>query len=463
MSMQERKSQRLRNIIVVAIANLLVCSLSAQSGIVPAKPVLSPEEETLRKLIAIATNPNDNGLQLVDTFSRHSKYLITNSSSLAFPNAIGTAILSRQTRYDGNMARVVYTWTSRLKEIQQHDTVAMYTSLGRLQEIIARTIPNVKDSFYNAPTYSQAVELTWSWKPAAGIELRLRALTGQRYNLPNQITLELSAHKTLKQDKKRILDSLFHHYDTLINGATSRNELVAYSVTLYNSMEQEGLSQDEAIKKFKPVFKKVADKDIAAAFEIMLQVDSRISAAFRSELSADQALTIRKLAQGVVDDFNAKYYGAKPQSQTKTNTQTRIVKAAVEPYNAYYTNAEKPDANSKYVYIYSKDTLGNYKVKTAWITPNRGKGTLWSLNSGPVETVNSSYFEKDGQKWVAVHIGHCVGCGGSGVEVTRTPYTYYREEKGIYNKYTYSGSGVNVTSKTCSMCYGAGYSITRIQ
>lgn len=74
-----------KRILATLVACAAACCPEAQPANTPAKPALMAEEETLKKVLAIAMDPNDNGLQLVDTFSAHSRYLVTNASTLSFP------------------------------------------------------------------------------------------------------------------------------------------------------------------------------------------------------------------------------------------------------------------------------------------------------------------------------------------------------------------------------------------
>lgn len=444
--------------IALILCLCMIISANAQK-IASIKPVVNEEELALKKLLTIATNPADNGLKLVDTISPNNKYLVTTASTITFPGAIGTSILSRSTSYKGNVADIYYTWSSLIKKIPQSDSLSFNKRIGQLQEIISRIIPNVRDTFYIQKTYNN--EMIWEWEVKKNHKLKLTALVQQKYNLPNEVKLQLTVNKSLKQDQKRITDSLFNSYSKLIQEAASRKNATSYFLSLLKVLAYEGLPQSEILNKTKPIFKTVANKDMGAASKIIIDAPEYAWKAFQGELSPEQLVTFKSNAKKVSDDFNAKYFPK--QTETQGNGLS-AAKPKKEDFNGYFSNDPYPKAGSKFVYVSYRDANGLYKIKEVSLKRKGGHVKKWFIEShGTEQVVDDSYFALSNTKWKAVHIGDCSVCYGTGTEVTRTPYTYYYEEKGIYNKYTYSGSGYNTTSKVCSLCQGEGFRISKLQ
>jgi hypothetical protein len=445
---------------LMQVSLIFACSLVAKAqenkSVILAKPTESAEETALRKLLAIAKDPLNNGLVLMDTISPNNTVSVGHATTVPLPGAMVSQMLTRDVRYNGNLATVNYTWRSVIAEIAQGDTLSLNRQLGRLQELLFKVMPGVRDSF-STTTDANSTLLEWRWNAGKQIFFILKANTRKKYNLPDEVALWFSVSKTLVQNQARIIDSIYAKYTQLTKDAASRKDATSYCISLFNFMEQEGLTRAEAIEKIKPLFKFVADRDIAAGFDVMIKLPMDAILPFRALLTAEQLAAIGRLTQGVIDDFAKSQYGTvNPTPKPEPAVQKPVVKSRFTFYHTLYKNT----VTKRYMYVISlDDSLHKFTIQEAWIEPKRYKTDRWSLRKSISSMVAYSFFEPAAQ-WQAVDVHNCYSCDGSGVLVTRTPYTYYVEEKGIYNKYTYSGSGVNVSSRQCDMCYGAGYTET---
>lgn len=444
--------------LLILLCTTTICIAQQKEGVV--KPAVNPEEQALKKLFAIATNAADNGLKLVDTISPNNKYLVTNASTVPFPSAIGTVISFRSTSYKGNVADINYTWSVLIKKIPQADSLAFNKRIGQLQEIIARILPKVRDTFYIQKNYNK--ELIWEWELKKNHKLKLTALVEQKYNLPNEVKLQLTVNKSLKQDQKRITDSLFNGYSKLISEATSRKDATYYFLTLMKVLEFEGMPTNDILTKVKPIFKSIANNDMGAASNIMIACPQYALQAFQAELSPEQLTTLKNHAKNLVDNFNAKYYSKKTETQ---GGGASLVSATGkrEDFNQYFTNAPTPSHTSKYIFVEYRDIDGRYKIQEVNFKQKSGTNVWFVTRRNLNQMISDADIDAMGGKWKAVHIGDCPVCQGTGIEITKTPYSYYYETKGIYNKYTYSGSGYKTGSQTCSLCNGYGYRIVKLQ
>lgn len=417
-------------------------------------PVDNSAEQTLKKLLAIALNPKDNGLSMVDTTSRY--YL---SSSVKYPASTRNYLTERSTVYQNGLAHVSYKWTSDIAQLKSSDTITSNKTLGKLQETIARALPKVRDSFYVDNSYGS--KMVWEWKPKKDVKLQINYVLGKSPTDPLHITLNLSVKKTLTQDQNKIADSLINKYTKQTLASTSTKEAGIQFVSLLKILNSEGLSHSNIIAKVKPPFKSIASQNIDFASEIVITSPTDTWQLLKAELNAEQIASFQKYAKKISDDFEAKYNGKKTQ---QNQVATAPAKPQKQIFNDYFTNDPNPSFTSKYIFVLSKEISGQYIIREVDLNRKGGYNKKWSLSRrGLDKTVDESYFNAAGGKWKAVSIGDCVVCYGTGIEVTKTPYTYYREEKGIYNKYTYSGSGYNTTSKVCTMCKGEGFSIYKLQ
>ncbi|MGV3546864.1 MAG: hypothetical protein ACO1N4_07370, partial [Pedobacter sp.] len=230
--------------------------------------------------------------------------------------------------------------------------------------------------------------------------------------------------------------------------------------TLFKLLKSEKLSDKEILDKMRPIVMHAATKDMGAAFDIIINSQGYLLKDLQKELTPEQLNAFRAEAKRVVTEFEAK--------QSGKNIAAKQVAAPPKPqkqiFNLYYTNDPNPGPNSKYVFINYQDVDGSYNIRDIQFIPKRGSKEKWrTIAIGPDKSVSSLHFTALGGYWKAVNIRDCFICYGTGTETRQTPYTYYYEEKGIYNKYTYSGSGYNTTSKFCTSCNGGGYKISLMQ
>lgn len=171
---------------------------------------------------------------------------------------------------------------------------------------------------------------------------------------------------------------------------------------------------------------------------------------FVTSLTAAQKKGFSDIAQGIIKNFYDTENGVATATTTKAPAATR--QPGIIAYNQLY----KDTISKKYVYIISfSEITGLYSVQECYWTP-KDKYSGPALNRRPQGDVGESYFSS--RHWITVSAGPCYSCNGKGVTFTSTPYSYNYSEKGIYNTYTYSGTGNNVTKHTCSGCGGSGFS-----
>ncbi|GAB1462999.1 hypothetical protein [Pedobacter sp.] len=445
--------------LVILLAKSLL--VNAQNNQTLAKPMANKRVEVLKKVIAVAVNPTDNGLKLIDTISLVTKTHNLLLSTLPFPEAVnGTGILSRYVTYNNNNATVRYSWKAEMQRIKTSDSLAFNKQIGQLQETVALALPtNVRDTFYTRSDYGEK-KMIWQWKPHQNYSIIIQAASNIKYNSPYEISLEVIVNKTLAQNPKAMLDTLTQKYTALTSNATTRQAAAAYGLTLFKLLKSEKLSDKEILDKMRPIVMHAATKDMGAAFDIIINSQGYLLKDLQKELTPEQLNAFRAEAKRVVTEFEAK--------QSGKNIAAKQVAAPPKPqkqiFNLYYTNDPNPGPNSKYVLINYQDVDGSYNIRNIEFIPKRGPKDKWRVMAvGLDQTVSSLYFTSLGGNWKAVNIRDCFICYGTGTETRKTPYTYYYEEKGIYNKYTYSGSGYNTTSSTCTSCKGQGYRISLLQ
>lgn len=434
---------------------------SAQNNQSLVKPIATQRVEVLKKVIAIAVNPTDNGLKLIDTISLITKTHNLLLSTLPFPEAVnGTGILSRYVTYNNNnnIANVSYSWRAEMKKIKTSDSLTFYKQIGELQEAIALALPtSIRDTFYTYNLYGDKV-MTWAWKPHKNYSISVKASSNIKYNSPYEIILSVDVNKALAQNPKTMLDTLINKYTALTIKATTRQAVAAYGLTLFKLLKSEKLSDKEILDKMRPIVMHAANKNMSAAFDIIINSQGNILKNLEKELTPEQLNTFRAEAKRVVAEFEAQQSG----KIVKKTTTAELLKPQKQIFNLYYTNDPQPGPNSKYVYINYQDVDGTYSYRDIKIIEKRGKDKWRVLSIGADKTAGSFHFSSSGY-WKAVNIRDCFICYGTGTETRKTPYAYYYEEKGIYNKYTYSGSGYNTTSSTCTSCKGQGYQISLLQ
>lgn len=446
---------RATTLVILLGASLFVSAQNNQSLV---KPIANQRAEVLKKVIAIAFNPTDNGLRLIDTVSLITKTHNLLLSTLPFPEAVnGTGILSRYVTYNNNIANISYSWKAEMKRIKTSDSLAFNKQIGQLQEAVALALPtNVRDTFYTRIDYGEK-KMIWQWKPHKNYSISVQATSNINYNSPYEITLSVDVNKVLAQNPKTMLDTLVNKYTTLTIKATTRQAAAAYGLTLFKLLKSEKLSDKEILDKMKPIVMYAANTNMGAAFDIIINSQGNVLRGLEKELTPEQLNAFRAEAKRVVTEFEAKQSGkniAAKQVATPPKPQKQM-------FNLYYTNDPNPGPNSKYVLINYQDVDGSYNIRNIEFIPKRGPKDKWRVMAVSLDqTVSSLYFTSLGGNWKAVNIRDCFICYGTGTETRKTPYTYYYEEKGIYNKYTYSGSGYNTTSSTCTSCKGQGYRIS---
>ena len=199
------------------------------------------------------------------------------------------------------------------------------------------------------------------------------------YNV-DEVTLFVEFVKPITQTEKQSIDSLVNIYRPgLSNVSTATDASYKFTSALFN----EGFSREKLEMIFADELKVVADKDIKAAFLMLMDASYLKSNNLETKLTEDQRSEIIKIAHNVVNEYNAKWNPVIPPStnqgtgsssywnqQQTQQPQGRTVRCSVCDGVGQY---EKVTYSHTYDGIYNKVTTN----VTKWVVCEFCGGTGW--------------------------------------------------------------------------------------
>jgi len=401
-----------------------------------AQPDLSPKavQSVLGKLISIARNPASDGDELLDTITGGSGYgSYRFISAVQYPGASPAIIRKDENIWRGNTVSVQYTWDCQLMSSKNKSASNFITEELKLINSINQILPgNFPDS------------ATHSWKLNDGISISI--YRGGQNGIPDdRLGIYFTVKKNVLANKQENIDRILLRYNSLVDNVSTGNLLQAYGRAAFFKVLIETKNPAEAAAIMNPLLKKIADKDMLQAFNILMELPGNAPVAtLTAAFTPQQKQLIKDYAQGVITAFN-----------NKQNGVTASTRAAYKPSATYNIKQLYKDvAAGKYFYIKGFDmgTL-KYSIIECWWAADRNGHQRMNYGSNE-QLVDMNFLQS--KNWRAISAGDCHTCAGSGICISSTPYSYSITEKGIYNKYEISGSGYRTKKVTCWSCGGSG-------
>ena len=420
----------------VLFCSLLLLCLSATIE-TKAQPDLSPKtvQAVIGKIISIAADPASDGSELLDTIyggSAFGSYRFL--STVQYPAAKPAIVYRNENLWVGNTATIKYTWNCVLMTSGTKSGSNFINEELKLLNSINEIIPGVLPD-----------SVTHTWKLKNGIEINISRGLNRNY-ADDDLNISVSVNKKLIANKDQNITKILERYNALIDYIPSGNLLQAHGKVAFFKLFIETGDAKQTAELTAPLLKKIADKDIRQAFNMLMELPGKAPVpTLMATFTKDQRKAINDYATGVITTFNNKQNGVTTPAYT-------VGSGSVFIYNVQQLYKD-PNTN-EYMYLQSADWANNKFVINycSWYTAANGNRSLRHHENDVI--VGKDFFDK--KSWTRVSVGSCHTCGGHGKVLSSTPYSYSITEKGIYNKYEISGSGYKTKSITCGSCGGSG-------
>jgi|GEM_PF-4884154 len=344
---------------------------SANHASTPAvkKPVIKDTlayniQTTINELNSYIRDENQPIQVLLGSFLETTTWGNSYSSVIKIPTSVENTFLRGYVdRYEGVEH---WEWKSVLvRSTKDQLPASTFTSLKSKIDSIITAMPEVKES-----DKKNSVSRIIVNENVSNAQYRYLYKT-------DEVTIQVDFVKSITQAEQQTIDSLVKLYRPGLSNASTAKD-ASYKFT--SALSSEGFSQEKREAIFADELKVVADKDIKAAFYMLMDASYLNSKNLEAKLTEDQRSEIIKIAHNVVNEYNAKWNPVIPpstnqgtnwnQQQNQQQPQGRTVRCSVCEGTGQY---EKVTYSHTYDGIYNKITTN----VTKWVVCEFCGGTGW--------------------------------------------------------------------------------------
>ncbi len=239
---------------------------------------------TVDKVLRIAEDPKHYAMELAGEPIRLNRNgAMTYHSSVPFPGNVETEFEQTHTRRD--LASTDWQWQVRLLNFPKGQQTALINATkikvdSILLSFSARKRPPYPDGTYEVTTYS--------W-------------TNSNYYDSDALFLIVRLKKKLHNTEQQAIDSLLKLYKPLMTDTRIAHDKAG---SFANSFKLEDISEAKTKEAYAGVLKEIANKNLSAAYQLMLNAPSFVDLqAISAQFTEEQRTQIRVLARKDIDAF----------------------------------------------------------------------------------------------------------------------------------------------------------------
>ena len=241
---------------------------------------------TVDKVLRIAEDPKRGAMELAGEPTRSElNGSMIYRSSLAFPGNAKTELLQTSTyRIDGYAN---WQWRVFLLEVPKGEKAALIAETQKKADTILTSFNSRKKTT----------------SPFKDYELTTAPLINSTWFDTDGLLLIVSFTKKIHNTEQQALDSLVRLYKPLmVNPAIAKE----YASVFGNALRFEDIATDKAKAAYINVVKEIADKNITAAFNMLINGPYFVGMQEAlAQLNSSQQASIREMAQKAVEDYAA--------------------------------------------------------------------------------------------------------------------------------------------------------------
>jgi hypothetical protein len=413
------------------LALLVYAGLYAQpSKNIPAKsPVAKAIKDTfafnvlstIDKVLHVAGDPTKHPMLLAgELFKTSFRGSGIYQSAISIPGSVRTEFT--QTNTDRDKHTTTWEWTVTMIDTPKGKNAGAAALKQKLDSLIV--------------SFKKREQGTFSMYVSGSIN--------DKYYERDQVRIIVSIYKGLYNTEQGAIDSVVNLYKPRLSDRTTAGDCAG---KFTKALELEGIKQDKIIVLFTDLFKEIANKNLGAAFDMLVGGPGYIDVkTTTSGLSYSQQEEIKKMASKKVDDFYAEYNGY-PKPDVVVEKKKEIEK-------------QQPPADP------CKREIWELRVKPGWYVSGNGRIAYVTEYSCTTHTYTIAWI--NATKKLVFEKGLSPDVMAAYTGTTSSPFIVCSYCKGIGYSMEYDWYQVNVASNyyaksnkqtqySCGQCKGAGY------
>jgi hypothetical protein len=416
-------------LVIVALSTIAATGQKVKPQPTKPQPVKQPAKDiikdtfafnvltTIDKVLRIAEDPKQHPMQLAGELlkSSHRGGGIY-QSTINIPGSVGTEF--NQSSTDRDKQTTSWEWTATMIDTPK----GQYRDAAAIKQKLDSLIVNFKNRSKSSIYVSGAIN--------------------DKYYDRDRVVIYVTIFKGLHNTEQQAIDSVVNLYRPLLSNRATADEC---SQKFTKALDLEGVKQPRIIEIFTDLFKEIANKNLGAAFDMLVggphYIDVQIA---KSVLSYSQQEEIKNMASRKVDEFYGRNY-PKPDVVVEKKKEIEQQQAPTDPCKKQIWELRiKPgwyiSGNGRTAYV-TEYSCATHTYTIAWV--NDAKKLVFEKNLSP--GAMAVYTGTSSSPFTIC--GHCKGIG----------YSMENDWYQVNVASNYYAKSDKQRKYSCGVCSGSGY------